>query len=312
VVSAGEPLEHLHVLLDGSVRVFHQNPDGLEVTVKLLRAPVVYGDIELFHGLPFLENVAALEDTQIARFPRADYDRFLDQHPAAMKAHLRHLSAAFCVAARNEQQLFASLDRRIANLLLAYAQVHEGKGPKLGDKPAVALSQETIAQSLGVVRRSVAGVLATWNKEGVLRKRGNYIVLEQPEVLEELCAPIANSLPYWIGMPLGTLSESADDKRLATLELVEGPAPLVGQKTIADRELVIGREAGCGLVVPDESVAPRHCRVFRSARGGRYWVQSLSKKAPTLLNGAQVSRAVLHEGDLLTVGPARLRVGLGP
>src|SRR5262245_32967635 len=69
VVSAGEPLDHLHVLLDGSVRVFHQNPDGLEVTVKLLRAPVVYGDIELFHGLPFLECVAALEEARIARIP---------------------------------------------------------------------------------------------------------------------------------------------------------------------------------------------------------------------------------------------------
>ena len=84
IVTAGEPLTHLHVLLDGAVRVYHQNPDGLEVTVKLLRAPVVYGDIEIFHDLPFLECVGAVGEALVARFPVAEYDAFLDRYPAAM------------------------------------------------------------------------------------------------------------------------------------------------------------------------------------------------------------------------------------
>jgi CRP-like cAMP-binding protein len=310
VVVAGQPHQHLHVLLDGSVRVFHQNPDGLELTVKLLRAPVVYGDIELFHDLPFLENVAAVEPALIARIPRADYDRFLDEYPAAMREHLRHLAAAFCVAVRNEQQLFASLDRRIANLLVAYARV-QTHAPPLSDKPAVALSQETIARSLGVVRRSVAGVLANWAKRGVVRKRGNYLVLERPEELEALCAPIANSLPYWIGIPLTPTASAPVDEAQAAVELVEGPRELVAARTLVGRELILGRDADCGLVLPDGEAAPRHCRLFRSARGGRYWVQSLSRKAPTLLNGATVTRAVLRDGDLVAIGAVVLRVQLG-
>jgi CRP-like cAMP-binding protein len=310
VVNSGQPHQHLHVLLDGSVRVFHQNPDGLELTVKLLRAPVVYGDIELFHDLPFLENVAAVESALIARIPHADYDRFLDEHPAAMREHLRHIAAAFCVAVRNEQQLFASLDRRIANLLVAYAKV-QTHAPPLSDKPAVALSQETIAQSLGVVRRSVAGVLATWGKRGLVRKRGALLVLEQPEELEALCAPIANSLPYWIGIPLQPPAPAPVDESQAAVELVEGPRALVAARTLVGRELIVGRDPGCGLVLPDATAAPRHCRLFRSARGGRYWVQSLSRKAPTLVNGAAVTRAVLRDGDLVAVGGVVLRVQLG-
>jgi hypothetical protein len=219
-----------------------------------------------------------------------------------------HISAAFCVAVRNEQQLFASLDRRVANLVMAYAKVQTA--PALGDKPAVLLSQESIAQSLGVVRRSVAGVLSQWAKDGVVRKRGAYLVLERPEVLDALCAPIANSLPYWIGIPLETLSNE-DEARSAMLELTTGPADRIAQHTVIERELVIGRDASCGLVVPDEAVAMRHCRVFRSARGGRYWVQSLTGKVPTLLNGAPVTRAVLREGDVIGVGAVTWKVSLG-
>jgi CRP/FNR family transcriptional regulator, cyclic AMP receptor protein len=315
VVTSGQALEHLHVLLEGCVRVYHQTPDGLELTVKLLRAPVVYGDLEMFHDLPFLESVATVEDSTIARIPCDDYDAFLDSYPAAMRAHMVHIAAAFCVAIRNEQQLFASLDRRIANLVMAYAQV-AGKPPPIGDKPAVALSQESIARSLGVVRRSVAGVLATWAKSGIVRKRGNYLVLEQPEVLQQLCAPIANSLPYWIGIPLDPLSHAAspEEERRATLELVEGPPALpVGQKSIFDKELVVGGDSGCGLQLPpmEGTIAPRHCRLFRSARGGRYWVQALSSRMPTLLNDAPVTRAVLRDGDVIGLGPVKLKVGLG-
>jgi CRP-like cAMP-binding protein len=311
LVTAGQPIDHLHVLLAGSVRVFHQNPDGLELTVKLFRAPVVYGDIELFNQLPFLENVAALDRATIARFPRADYDRFLDEHPAAMRAHLQHLAAAFCVAVRNEQQLFASLERRVANLIVAYARI-QTSAPPIGDKPAVALSQESIAQSLGVVRRSVAGVLATWTKEGIVRKRGAYLVIERPDVLEGLCAPIAHSLSYWIGIPLETLSTLASGEGQATLELVDGPPERIAAQTLVDRELVLGGDRSCDLPLPAESVAPRHARLFRSARGGRYWVQALTKKAPTLVNDAPVSRAVLRDGDVIRLGPIALRVRLGP
>jgi CRP-like cAMP-binding protein len=314
IVASGALVEHLHVLLDGCVRVYHQNPDGLEVTVKLLRTPCVYGDIELFHDLPFLERVAAVDDSLIARIPRAEYEAFLRANPWTMFEHLRHLSAAFCVSARNEQQLFASLERRIANLLLAYAQIAQTTARRAsapGFRPAVPLTQESIAQSLGVVRRSVAGVLAKWNKEGILRKRGDEIVLERLEFLEQLCAPIASSLPYWIGMPLDKLAVLADDEPEAAVEVVSGPDEVLGKIARIGRELIVGTDASCGLVLPGASVAPLHCRFFRSARGGRYWVQSLTRKARTFHAGEPITRAVLREGDAVGIGDIELRMRLG-
>lgn len=312
VVGAGALVEHLHVVLDGCVRVYHQNEGGLEVTVKLLRAPCVYGDIELFHNLPFLERVAAVDDSLIARIPRAEYERFLRTHAAAMFEHLRHMAAAFCIAARNEQQLFASIERRIANLLLAYVQV----APSSGDgPPSVALTQDSIAQSLGVVRRSVAGVLGRWNKEGVLRRRGDAIVLERVDFLEQLCAPIANSLPYWIGMPLDKLAVLVEPEPEASVEVVAGPPNVLGMKARIGRELVVGTDASCGLQLPEGAATALHCRFFKSPRGGRYWVQSISRKARTTLAGETVTRAVLREGDVVELGPpgdgVALRVLLG-
>jgi hypothetical protein len=54
-----------------------------------------------------------------------------------------------------------------------------------------------------------------------------------------------------------------------------------------------------------------HCRFFRSARGGRYWVQSLTRKERTFHAGAPITRAVLHEGDTVALGNIELRMLLG-
>ena len=113
---------------------------------------------------------------------------------------------------------------------------------------------------------------------------------------------------------MGILSggDAPTEDRAACVELVLGPADLVARRTLLDRELVLGRDPSCGLVLPDEAIAPRHVRLFRSARGGRYWVQALSSKLPTLLNDAPVTRAVLRDGDIVGLGAVRLRVKLGP
>src|SRR5262245_49428502 len=54
VIQEGEPADHLDVLLEGTARIFHRSAAGQELTVKLVRAPMVFGEIQMLHGLAFM------------------------------------------------------------------------------------------------------------------------------------------------------------------------------------------------------------------------------------------------------------------
>ncbi|MCC6751271.1 MAG: cyclic nucleotide-binding domain-containing protein [Deltaproteobacteria bacterium] len=306
VVRAGEPADHLHVVLSGTVRVFHRSPDGRELVVKLLRAPVAFGEMELLHHLAFLESVDALDDALIARIPEAVYLEFLLAHPAAMLEQLRAVAGAFCVAARNEQQILAPLDQRIANLLLAYGDLFGRPTAGGGVLITQPLSQEQIAHSLGVVRRSVALILSSWVKAQTIAKQGEHYALLAPERLEKLAAPIRNSLAFRLDMALDRLTPEAPATVRAHVE-VTSPAELAtGFRYDVRRELLVGRQPPARLLIVDEHISRQHCRVFLGTTGGRYWVEDLESANGTLLNGRPLRRGVLRDGDRIQLGPVEL------
>jgi hypothetical protein len=74
----------------------------------------------------------------------------------------------------------------------------------------------------------------------------------------------------------------------------------------ADRELLVGRNTACDVVLPDQSVSRLHARlVFRD---GSWIVQDLASTNGTLVNGRRVGRCELRPGDVLLLGNELLKV----
>jgi CRP-like cAMP-binding protein len=303
LVQEGDP-PALHVLFSGTVRIFHRAPDGKETTVKLSRAPMVYGDIETISDLAFLESVASLDEVRLAIVSASRYRELLETEPRAALAHLRHMAAAFGIAVKNELMMLASLEERSAQLVLSYADFFGVPSEEglLIDSP---LSQEDVARSLGSVRRSVANVFAAWRRRKVVLKRGDRLVVAKPEVLEQLAAPLRGGLTYEMGMTLDHLTRDARQAR-GTLEVLDGPGSRHGLAIEIEQAVVIGRGGSCDLVLEDEQVSSRHCRVFRGATGSRFWIADLNSANETLVNGRPVRRGVLRRDDVVQVGATRL------
>ncbi|MFO1077700.1 MAG: FHA domain-containing protein [Planctomycetota bacterium] len=71
--------------------------------------------------------------------------------------------------------------------------------------------------------------------------------------------------------------------------------------TLAVRDgLVIGRGAGCDLVIDDGKASRRHLRVIVEA--GVVEIEDLGSSNGTLLNGKPVTRRVLRDGDQVQIG----------
>jgi pSer/pThr/pTyr-binding forkhead associated (FHA) protein len=76
--------------------------------------------------------------------------------------------------------------------------------------------------------------------------------------------------------------------------------PLKGERWSIDRPLVIGREPGCEVVIPDRQVSRYHARLTPGANG--VVLEDLGSKNGTHYNGAPLSAPiVLQDGDVIQV-----------
>jgi pSer/pThr/pTyr-binding forkhead associated (FHA) protein len=155
------------------------------------------------------------------------------------------------------------------------------------------------------VRRSVAQVISNWSKAKVVTKRQNRFVLLKPDRLEELARSIRGSLVYQMGKPL-TIKAPSQEVSQAVLEVVGGPGEDQGRKITFEREILIGRQPPCALVLSDTNVSRIHCRVFKGATGGRFWIEDLDSTNGTLVNEKKIRRAVLHDGHKLQLGACKI------
>ena len=74
--------------------------------------------------------------------------------------------------------------------------------------------------------------------------------------------------------------------------------------------VVIGRVAGCDVVVDDTKASRRHARIV--VEGGVAEIEDLDSSNGTLLNGKPVTRRVLRAGDVITIGKTELHYAEGP
>lgn len=186
VLEEGDEPGFLYALLAGSVRVYHASPGGLEVILKIFRAPAVFGEMEAIVGIPMLENVACLEPVELLIVPRDLLLEEIDGNHAIAAALLRDVCARLCIASQNEKSLaFHSIRERLAHFLCNYAEC-DGEATSRGTRIRVKLSQDSMAAALGVTRRSIATEVIRWQKLGLLEQRaGHYVVLEPVALARE-------------------------------------------------------------------------------------------------------------------------------
>ncbi|MCI0519865.1 MAG: FHA domain-containing protein [Chloroflexi bacterium] len=82
--------------------------------------------------------------------------------------------------------------------------------------------------------------------------------------------------------------------------LVAQGGALNGQRWLLRSGLVIGREAGCDIVIPDRQISRRHARLNVTPQGAI--LEDLGSKNGTYRNGKRVeSPAALQDGDIVQV-----------
>lgn len=85
-------------------------------------------------------------------------------------------------------------------------------------------------------------------------------------------------------------------------QLVIAEGKEAGREFVFDQtSVLIGRTSECDVVLYDPGVSRKHCRIFSEADG--YFVEDMGSSNGTKVNGAQVKKKQLADGDALSLGP---------
>ncbi|MBN2362403.1 MAG: Crp/Fnr family transcriptional regulator [Deltaproteobacteria bacterium] len=202
VLDEQQEADRFFILHAGSVKVFYRSPEGVQVVVKLFRAPAVFGEMECLTEIRYVEAVHTLEKSIIVVVPKAALLEALRLSHALSLNLLKDVAARLCIAAQNERSLtFHPLETRLANLFLTYIEFY-GLPAEDGILIRIPLTQTDLANAIGTVRRSITRVLQGWQRDGiVIRRQGRYVVRDSTK-LARVSDPELLRIGYRLGVPL--------------------------------------------------------------------------------------------------------------
>lgn len=163
----GGEADGLCCVVAGALRIGALNPEGDAALLAWLEPYQWFGEISLIDGRPRTHDAVADGPTQVLVVPREALLTWLETHPAMWRelARLacRKLRVLF-VAVEEMAQL--PLEERVWRRLLMVAR---GYGSREAPRRRIRLSQEVLAQMLGVSRQSINKALKALEAGGRLQ-----------------------------------------------------------------------------------------------------------------------------------------------
>jgi CRP-like cAMP-binding protein len=186
IFQQGDEGSSMMAVLYGRVRVRVFSPEGKEITLNVIRAGEVFGEIALLDGKPRSADVVADEDSQLLVVERRQFIPFLMKN---VDLYLRML-VVLCERLRRtslalEELALFELPSRLARLLLKLADDY-GRPGQSGIRIDLKISQRDLANQVASSRETVNKQLRVWRDDGVVDIDAGYIVIRRPEELRTL------------------------------------------------------------------------------------------------------------------------------
>ncbi|NAO30573.1 Crp/Fnr family transcriptional regulator [Pseudomonas syringae] len=151
-------------LIQGTLRVSSLGANGRQLFLTQLVSGDWFGEVPLLDGLPRTYDVRATSQARIAVLPASAFWQIIEHRPDVLLAITRLVCGRFRMALEwAGNTILNPLPVRLANRLIALV-----KRPGIEEAAYLKISQENIAQHLGVSRQSVNRQLKMWEAEGVL------------------------------------------------------------------------------------------------------------------------------------------------
>ena len=184
IFNKGDPGDGLLAIVSGRVRIGTISRDGREVVLNILDAGAIFGEIALIDGRERTAHAIAMTPTEILFLDRGRFLPFLESHPSTMT----RLLVVLCdrirwVSEMVEDTLFLDLPGRLAKKLLGLARDY-GEAGERGTRITLKLSQQDLANLIGMTRESVNKQLRAWQDDGLIALDHGYVTILDEDGLQ--------------------------------------------------------------------------------------------------------------------------------
>jgi CRP-like cAMP-binding protein len=178
-----DPGHEVLVLLAGAVKVSVGSAEGREIVLDVFEPPVFLGELSVLDGGRRSATVTALAPVEVLAVGGDAFNRFLDDHPEALRALLVQVIGRLRKRVRHQLEFGAgdALGRvcaRLAELADRYGRV-EGTSTLL--QPPV--SQAGLASWTGLSREAVVKALRALRQLGWVDTQGRVMVIRELEAV---------------------------------------------------------------------------------------------------------------------------------
>jgi CRP-like cAMP-binding protein len=179
-----EPGHALFMVERGAVRIYVPSAQGNDLILAVLGAGDFFGDISLLDGGPRSASAAATADTTLLALERADFIAMITSRPTAAMAVLEAVSRRLRETDEMASDLaFLDVGGRLAKKLLELSTTHGVQRPGGGTLIDLPVTQEELANMIGVTRESVNRNLSDFRRMGLVQSQGRKLIVRDPERL---------------------------------------------------------------------------------------------------------------------------------
>ena len=179
-----DPGSYMMAVLSGRVRIGAISLEGKEITLNMIDAGEVFGEIALLDGKPRSADATAIEDAHLLVIERRHFVPYLEGD----KGLALRLLAVLCERLRQTSETLGDfvmfdLPARLGRTLIKLADDYgrpAGPAVRIGIK----LSQNDLSRLVASSRESVNKQMRAWEDEGLVVKESGLLTILQPRELK--------------------------------------------------------------------------------------------------------------------------------
>lgn len=184
VLAPDDPPDRIHIVKAGRVRLYRMATDGKQLTLDIVEAGTILGDMSMLGQDRVPEAYAeAVDDGVICTMTPDELRRLIERYPVIGVNVIQHLSRRLAAAeAQIEAMAYRRVDQRLARRLLDLARrfgVPAGEGTRIETR----LTQQELAELVGTTRETLAHTLADFRRRDLLDTERHLVVIRDAERL---------------------------------------------------------------------------------------------------------------------------------
>jgi CRP/FNR family transcriptional regulator, cyclic AMP receptor protein len=180
----GEPAERLFLIDEGRVKLTTASPTGQELLVAVLGRGQIFGELAVVDRGTREMDARAMEDSKLFSLASDVFWSMMEGRPALARRLLELMGRRLRRADQATQDLvFFDAPTRLARKLLELAEEHGESNGDSGILISTRVTQEEMAQMIGVSRESANRLIASFAGRGWIEWNDGRPILLSPESL---------------------------------------------------------------------------------------------------------------------------------